>query len=227
MRFEEWEPVYETIIEDFGYSRSADEAARDRLAALARPFDWDRLADVSGATVAIAGGADSLADELEVVREADVVFAASRAAEVILQADLSVDLMTTDLDKVPATARELTYGGTPVAVHAHGDNQAALDRWFPRFDRDNVLPTTQAAPKPPVENVGGFTDGDRAAFIADHLGAATLRFPGWLFDDQSVDAEKRRKLKWAERLLYWLERRRDEQFPLLDGRRDAITLPGD
>jgi hypothetical protein len=28
---------------------------------------------------------------------------------------------------------------------------------------------------------------------------------------------------WAERLLYWLERRRDERFELLDGRR--ATLP--
>ncbi|KPN31811.1 hypothetical protein SY89_02564 [Halolamina pelagica] len=36
---------------------------------------------------------------------------------------------------------------------------------------------------------------------------------------------KARKLRWAERLLYWLETRRKEQFPVLDGRRKNLTLP--
>jgi uncharacterized Rossmann fold enzyme len=73
-----------------------------------------------------------------------------------------------------------------------------------------------------VYNVGGFTDGDRAAFLADHCGADRLTFLGWDFDDPEVGPMKRRKLAWAERLLYWLERRRGERFGVLDGRRDAI-----
>jgi uncharacterized Rossmann fold enzyme len=46
--------------------------------------------------------------------------------------------------------------------------------------------------------------------------------PGWVFDDPAVSAEKREKLRWAERLLYWLERRRGQRFAVLDGRRDDI-----
>ena len=61
-----------------------------------------------------------------------------------------------------------------------------------------------------VHNFGGFTDGDRAAFTADHFGAAELRFVGWDFEDPDVSPEKREKLQWAERLLHWLEGRRDE-----------------
>jgi uncharacterized Rossmann fold enzyme len=110
----------------------------------------------------------------------------------------------------------------PVAVHAHGDNQAALAEHVPNCTREQVLATTQAAPVGPVRNFGGFTDGDRAAFLADHLGASDLVFLGWDFDDPSVGADKRRKLCWAERLLYWLERRRGERFDVLDGRRAAI-----
>jgi hypothetical protein len=34
---------------------------------------------------------------------------------------------------------------------------------------------------------------------------------------------KARKLQWAEHLLYWLERRRDDRFDVLEGRRDALT----
>lgn len=227
MRFEEWKPVYTSILADFGYPRAADEAARDRLGSLVEPFDWDRLDAVSGAAVAVAGGADTLVEELDQVRSTDVVFAASGAAEVIRDIGLRVDLMTTDLDKVPGTAVELTHEGIPVAVHAHGDNIDAIEEWVPRMTVEHVLPTTQAEPAPPVENVGGFTDGDRAAFLADHLGAASLRFPGWDFDDRTVGTEKRHKLEWAERLLHWLERRRGQTFAVLDGRREAIDPIGE
>jgi len=224
MNFETWEPAYEAILTDFGYPRAADEAARDELAALVDSFAVGRLSTFSGATVAIAGAGPNLSDELDVVAEADRVVAASSAADVLLEARVDVDAVTTDLDKTPETAVALSEAGVPVAVHAHGDNRAALAEWVPRFDRDHVLATTQAAPMGPVRNFGGFTDGDRAAFLADHVGAARLTFPGWDFDDPSVGAEKRRKLKWAERLLAWLERRRGERFALLDGRRGRIDL---
>lgn len=224
MRFEEWEPAYEAILADFCFPREADERARDELAALAVPFDRSRLAGVEGVTVAVAGGAPSLHDEVELADDAEVVFAASTAADVLQGAGVPVDLMVTDLDKNPRTAVELTRRGVPVAVGAHGDNRLAIGEWVPGMDREHVLATTQAAPIGPVENFGGFTDGDRAAFIADAFGAGELVFPGWAFDDPDVGGAKRRKLQWAERLLGWLERRRGDRFAVLDGRRDSLDL---
>jgi uncharacterized Rossmann fold enzyme len=221
MDFTTWNPVYEAILGDFGYDRAGDERARDVLVPLVEPFDLDRL-DCTGKRVAIAGGAPSLAEETELAADADRVFAASTAVDVLAAAGVSVDLMVTDLDKNPETARELTESSTPVAAHAHGDNVPAVREHVPTFDTDHVLGTTQAAPVAPVLNFGGFTDGDRAAYLADHLGAAELVFPGWDFDDPAVGPEKAKKLQWAERLLYWLERRRGGQFGVLDGRRSAI-----
>jgi len=226
MRFEEWEPVYEAILADFGYDRAADERARNMLVDLLDGPGYDETTLAFGdATVAIAGGADRLLDELELAREADAVVAASVAAERLREHGVAVDCMVTDLDKVPGTAHRLTEAGTPVAVHAHGDNIPALREVVPDLRTAAVIPTTQARPIGPVRNYGGFTDGDRAAFLADALGAGRLLFPGWNFDDPSVGPEKRRKLAWAERLLYWLERRRDEQFAVLDGRREALAVP--
>ena len=229
MEFETWEPVYEAILADFGYDRTTDERARDLLAELLTPPCYD-IAALSGAdgTVAIAGGAERLtdSDDLERARDADVVFAASDAATRLRARGVTVDCMVTDLDGEPDTARELAAQGTPVAVHAHGDNIPALRDLVPDLPAEAVIPTTQARPTGRVHNVGGFTDGDRAAFLADSLGAGTLAFPGWAFDDPGVDAEKRQKLRWAERLLYWLERRRDERFAVLDGRRDSLSAPG-
>jgi len=226
MEFAEWEPVYRAVLAAFGYDRAADEDARDRLADLlpGPGFDPDRL-DIAGETVAVAGGADCLEAELPLAREANAVVAASDAATRLRDRGITVDCMVTDLDKTPGTARELTGEGTPVAVHAHGDNQTRLESVVPGLDANAVIPTTQARPVAGVHNFGGFTDGDRAAFLADALGAGRLVFPGWNTDDRSVDAEKQRKLAWAERLLYWLEQRRDEQFGVLTGRRDGLTAP--
>lgn len=221
MQFSDWEPVYEAILADFGYDRTEDERARDVLAGLTDEFDLERL-DVDGQRVAIAGAAGSLSDELSVIESSDAVFAASTAADQLLGVGVSIDCMVTDLDKTPTTARDLSRAGTPVAIHAHGDNIPALRRHVPTCYGAWILPTTQAWPTHPVINVGGFTDGDRAAFLADHLGADELVFPGWDFDDESVSPEKRRKLVWAERLLRWLEYRRGERFEVLDGRRSQI-----
>lgn len=223
MNYETWRPVYREILRDFGYDGADDERARDTLAELTRPFDLDRL-DVAGKRIVIAGAGPSLADELDRVRDADAAFAASTAADVLREAGIGVDCMVTDLDKNPETARELAAEGTPVAAHAHGDNVPAVREWVPKFDAEQVLPTTQARPAGPVRNFGGFTDGDRAAFLADHLGAAELVFVGWDFDDPAVGAEKARKLRWAERLLRWLEIRRDEEFSVLDGRRETLDV---
>ncbi|MFB6167306.1 MAG: 6-hydroxymethylpterin diphosphokinase MptE-like protein [Haloferacaceae archaeon] len=211
MRFDTWEPVYELILAEFGFDRADDEAARDRLAAWAEPFDTDRLG-LAGATVAVVAPGPSLADELAAVDDADRVVAASNAADRLLETGRTPDLVVTDLDKTPSTSARLSRTGRPAAVHAHGDNRAALERWLPEHDPANVLATTQTAPVGPVVNHGGFTDGDRAAFLADALGAAELRYVGWDLDDQSVGPEKAEKLAWARRLLRWLAVRRGETF---------------
>ena len=224
MDYADWNPIYELIRTDFGYDRAGDERARDELALHAQPFDLDRL-DVDSATVAIAGGARTLDEELDVAAAADVVFAASTAADVLDRADVRVDLLVTDLDKNPETAVTMTREGRPTAVHAHGDNVDLLRRVVPRMDCTNVLATTQVEPIDSVYNFGGFTDGDRAAFLADHLGAEELVFPGWDFDDPTVGEEKRDKLEWAKRLLAVLERRRGERFDVLEGYRDDLDVP--
>ncbi len=230
MNFETWNPVYGAILADFGFDRAADERARDRLAELVGGRDTLDPGQVGqfGGTVAVAGGAASLSDELATVAGADTVVTAGAALPRLREAGLAVDCAVTDLDSAPEQALDLARDGTPVVAHAHGDNLPAVEAYAPRLAEGALVPTTQAGPAGPVRNVGGFTDGDRAAFLADHLGADRLVFPGWDFEDASVAPMKARKLVWAERLLYWLERRRDERFGVLNGRRDAIdtaTLP--
>jgi len=227
MEYHVWEPVYERILADFGFGRAADERARDRLASITEPFDLDALPAFEDRTVAVAGAAPTLADEVDTAAAADRVIAASSAATTLRDAGVGVDLAVTDLDGTPDRLAAASHEGLPVAVHAHGDNVDALEEWVPQFADERLLPTTQAAPAANVRNFGGFTDGDRAAFLADALGAGELRFVGWQFDDPDVSELKAKKLRWAERLLYWLETRREERFDVLDGRRGELTLPTD
>jgi uncharacterized Rossmann fold enzyme len=231
MDFEAFEPAYEAILADFGFDRAADEHARDVLRGFEPRGTLAAFADVlAGRAVAVVAPGPPLERELAAVRDAERVLAVSSAAGVLREHDVAVDAYVTDLDADPELAPPLTHAGVPTAVHAHGDNVPAVREFLPECDREYVLGTTQATPRDPVVNVGGFTDGDRAAFLADHVGARSLSFPGWDLDASDVDPTKARKLAWARRLLAWLERDRraridrDVQFDVLDGHRDAVDL---
>ena len=77
---------------------------------------------------------------------------------------------------------------------------SALRRYVPRFP-GKVMGTTQSRPFGRLHNFGGFTDGDRAVFAADDLGAASVRIIGFDLSDRNVDPVKRGKLFWAGELL--------------------------
>lgn len=224
----EWRQIYELIVADFGFDPSADRAARDALATLAGPraLAFDELPNLAGRTAAVVAPAPGLASAIDAVDETHTIIAASSAAATLAAAGVRVDIIVTDLDGTPETAADLSERGTPVAIHGHGDNRSLLREWVPAITPEQRFPTTQVRPIERVANVGGFTDGDRAAFLATALGAERVVFHGWDFDDPTVGVGKRRKLRWAERLLAWLESRRGDRFAVLDGRREEIDLSG-
>ena len=107
--------------------------------------------------------------------------------------------------------------GANVVIHAHGDNIdkiASLTTFF-----TNIMGTTQAQPIGNLYNFGGFTDGDRAVFLAVALGASEITLAGMDFGDMvtqysrpnletkiaKADDFKRKKLKYAEMLTNWIK----------------------
>ena len=220
MEFEAWEPIYEKIREEFGFRRENDEYARDVLKKISPKSRVESLTKFEGAKVMIAGGARCIKNELDMVEGVDKIIAVSTAADVLLDEGVKIDMMVTDLDKNPSTSVSLSKRKIPVAIASHGDNIEYLRKWVPKCDLNYVIGTTQVEPIGNIVNCGGFTDGDRAAFLGDVLGASEMVFVGWDFDDGSVGIEKRRKLKWAEFLLRLLEEQRGQKFNVLEGRRD-------
>lgn len=199
MRFADWEPHYTAILEYFGFEREADEAAARVLADLAGRDDIRLLETlIRDRTVTVCGNAPSLPGELD--RIEGTVLAADAAAEVLAKHGIRPDAVFTDLDGATEVFIDLSEQGTVMVVHAHGDNIPLLRHWVPRIP-GLLVATTQAAPLAHVHNFGGFTDGDRAVFAADELGAATVRIVGFDLADKNVDPLKRGKLYWAGVLL--------------------------
>jgi len=202
MEFSAWEPYYLEILEYFGFSREEDEFAARLLAEIVGSRDAAEalLALVKDRDVIVCGNAPCLAREISRITTGSVIFAADAAADVLYLHGIRPDAVFTDLDGATEHFIEMNRAGTIAVVHAHGDNIPLLRHWIKRLPGP-IVATTQSTPLPHVHNFGGFSDGDRAVFAADALGAKTITLLGFDLDDRNVDPVKRGKLIWAKKLL--------------------------
>jgi len=130
------------------------------------------------------------------------------ATRAVMEGGIIPKVIVTDLDGEVEFQLEAAHSGAILVVHAHGDNQEALKKWLPLM-KGKVIPTCQCRPMGVVKNFGGFTDGDRAVYLAETLGARTVVLVG--FDFKTVGektgsgpfnkAVKARKLVWASLLI--------------------------
>lgn len=208
MDFAAWEPIYERILEDFGFDRKGDEEAARFLSLMITVKNTAGLSEIkdtiSGKPVLVCGNAPGLRNELlKLDLSSFVIIAADGAAAVLMDMGRVPDVICTDLDgnseadiekEILACAQ-----GSIVLIHAHGDNMDKLEKYVPRFRR--FIATTQAQPIDNVYNFGGFSDGDRCAFVAREFGAKSIRLAGFDFEDPGVNPIKKKKLKWAKELI--------------------------
>lgn len=203
MRFEDWERIYEEILEDFGFSRSRDEEAACVLSSLLDSVEQITISDlqeiIRGRDVVVCGNAPCLREEIKKIKSSDALVAADGATSVLLENGLIPDIIVTDLDGYMPDITESNRLGSAVVVHAHGDNIDKLKEHLPHLR--NVLGTTQAYPLKNVHNFGGFTDGDRAVFLVLECMPKSIKLIGFDLDDQSVTPRKSKKLRWAKVLL--------------------------
>ncbi|HUK93181.1 MAG TPA: 6-hydroxymethylpterin diphosphokinase MptE-like protein [Methanomicrobiales archaeon] len=197
--FEDWEPYYLRILAHFGFDRARDEEAAVLLASLLDRDDLPLLREcIGGKPATVCGNGPNLAEELGRIR--GTVIAADGAASRLHARGIRPDVIVTDLDGATDAFVGMNRAGTIIVVHAHGDNMDLLRRWVPRFPGP-LVGTTQSRPFGAIHNFGGFSDGDRAVFLADALGATEVVIVGFDLDDPSVGPVKRGKLLFARELL--------------------------
>jgi len=208
MRQEVWNPLYKRICQDFGFDPSEDLKSALSLSGLLANRSSKSLANVRKDfpdSVLVCGGSERLSDEISSIDIRWFVVAADSATTVLLESGLRPDMIVTDLDGVIEDQIEVNGQGVPVFLHAHGDNQKAIERHAKSFGGP-VVGTCQCEPPDHVFNFGGFTDGDRAACISAELGAKTVNLVGFDFDNPSEKPGKsrdikKRKLTWAKEIL--------------------------
>jgi uncharacterized Rossmann fold enzyme len=217
LRFEVWEDYYKAIVQSMGYDRDRDEVVAHQLGNLleTRREQLVPLAELRkmlrGQHVFVFGDGPSLADDILGFDFRSVKVAADGATTKLMDRDILPDIIVTDLDGQVEDQVEANARGAIVVVHAHGDNQDAVHDWVPRFE-GRLVGTTQSTPIEHVHNFGGFTDGDRCAFLCDHFGATSVILVAFNFDDtdqeylRSLGETKLRKLTWGGMLLSALER---------------------
>jgi 2-amino-4-hydroxy-6-hydroxymethyldihydropteridine diphosphokinase len=199
MKFENWEPLYEEILAYFSFDRKSDEESAVFLQSLLVRDDIELLRECcAGKEVTVCGNGPNLCRELDRIK--GMVFAADAAALVLIDHGIRPDVIFSDLDGADERYQDMNWKGTIIVIHAHGDNRYLLQYWVPRLIGP-VVGTTQSTPIQNVYNFGGFSDGDRAVFAADELGASRITLIGFDCDDPSADPVKRGKLIWARKLL--------------------------
>ncbi len=201
MKYEAWEPVYREICEYFSFDPAEDERAANMAAGLSSADATGALEDlIRDQPVTVCGNAPCLKDQVLADRLSGVVIAADAAAAVLLACGVTPDVIVTDLDGIDEYACELNMNGTILVIHAHGDNIPRLKTWVPRFSGPLIM-TTQGRPLKNIHNFGGFSDGDRAVYMARECRASSITLLGFDCDDPTVPPMKRGKLIWARRLL--------------------------
>jgi uncharacterized Rossmann fold enzyme len=217
LRFELWEDYYKAIVQSMGYDRDRDEVVAHLLGNLleVRRDQLVPLAELRGMLrgkhVFVFGDGPTLANDIQGYDFRSVRVAADGATTKLMDRDILPDIIVTDLDGQVEDQVEANAKGSIVVVHAHGDNQDAVQEWVPRF-KGRLVGTTQSKPIKDVHNFGGFTDGDRCAYLCDHFGAVSVILVAFNFDDtdqeymRSLGETKLRKLTWGGMLLSALER---------------------
>jgi uncharacterized Rossmann fold enzyme len=172
--------------------------------------------------VVICGAGPSLDKHLQEFRSSDlrknaVFIAADGAASALKEFGYKCQIIVTDLDGDMGDILDLTAQGAVPIVHAHGDNIERIERFVPSFDC--VIGSTQVQPTKHVFLWGGFTDGDRACFIASSYNPERILMMGmdfgnivgrWSKPEHRIDypasERKQIKLEIAKDLIIHLKR---------------------
>lgn len=146
--------------------------------------DLRRMIESRNGRAAIFGAGPTLIDGIKHFLKMDFkrycIICADGAVKALLQHNIIPDIIVSDLDGDPKALLRAYELGSKFIILCHGDN---IDKQL--FFKDKirrVYLTSQVYSLPPlIYNFDGFTDGDRAIYIAASLGAKEILLIGMDF----------------------------------------------
>jgi len=219
-----WGYIYDLIRSDLGFSYDHDywsASIASIICDVEKVMKSEEILHrlINGRRVLVVGAADSCVKCAEVSKYFDSIVAADGATKCCLDQGVKPNVIVTDLDGL--TDEYLMLNDIIYVVHVHGDNINLLLRYLEILKNiPYIIYTIQIYPKLNhcLRIYGGFTDGDRAAYLAYYFKASSIGLVGfefngyvgkyskpWLSSKSYPTKVKEGKLKWCERLLRLLE----------------------
>ena len=217
-----WESKYRSILKDFGYSRKKDYQSCKLLnSILPKKTPIVKIRDMIGnKPVFIIGAGPSLSSCIPILKKYKKItkIVADGATKAIIENNLKPNIIVTDLDGDIKSLKKAGRTNTIMVVHAHGDNTKKI-HLVKNFK--NCIGTTQTKPLGKIHNFGGFTDGDRCVFLANHFKAKKIILFGMDFGTRIGRYSKTRvvnrnikiaKLQRGKKLLEWLAQKSQSEL---------------
>lgn len=209
-----WVRRYNEILKEFKYDKKTDVQSAILLESMLNGKNQIKNLQkmIKNQNVLVIGAGPSLSRAIPRLKnfEKTVKIVADSAVKPLVENGIKPDIIVTDLDGDENILKKIGSTNTIFVVHAHGDN---IDKLELMKNFKNCLGTTQSKPFGNLHNFGGFTDGDRAVFLANHFNAKKIILLGMDFGNKigkfsnTNPRDKKikiKKLKKGKTLLEWL-----------------------
>lgn len=225
MDYKNWELTYKKILKDFNFSLENDKKSADFLDKLLENkesiLSIKQLKNlINNKEVIVFGAGPSLKtsiDEHKNFFQETLKIAADGATTALLENDILPEIIVTDLDGKISDQIKANSQDSIAIIHAHGDNINKIKKYVPKF-KGKIIGTTQTNPDQynNLFNFGGFTDGDRAVYLAYEFNAKKINLIGFDFEGiigkysfpKSKDRKQKiKKLDWCKRLINRLDKK--------------------
>ncbi len=216
-----WNSRYNEILKEFQYQKKKDNESASILDSLLKNKNLLKEIKklIENQNVFIIGAGPSLSKSISFLKnKKNIKIVADSAVKPLVENGIKPDIVITDLDGDLDVLKKIGKTKTLFVVHAHGDNISKLD-FVKNFK--NCIGTTQTKPFGKLYNFGGFTDGDRAVFLASYFDAKKIILFGMDFGNRigrfsntkpSERKIKLKKLKKGKNLLEWLSSKTNSEL---------------
>ena len=217
-----WGKRYSEILEEFGYSRKRDiESAKILNSILKNKFPLSKIRDlIHNQDVFVIGAGPTLLSSIPVLKKHKSItkIVADGAVKALLENKIKSDILVSDLDGDKKSLKKVGKTKTIMVIHAHGDN---FDKLGLVSNFKNCIGTTETKSFGKIQNFGGFTDGDRCVFLAQHFKAKRIilfgmdfgntigKYSKTKFPDKKIKIKKLRK---GKKLLEWLSSKKSSNL---------------
>ncbi len=209
-----WKKRYSDILREFKYDEKKDKESAILLDSILEESDVHKkiINLIKDKTVLVIGSGPSLSTAIPKLKKykKSIKIAADSSIKPLVENGIIPDIVVTDLDGDENTLNKIAKTKSIFVVHAHGDNIEKLE-FAKKFK--NCIGTSQSPSFNKIQNFGGFTDGDRGVFLANHFEARKIILFGMDFGkrigkfSETKKSERKiklMKLKKGEYLLEWL-----------------------